>query len=458
MSAGICRGKRAFIFAFRVPAKRQQSRFLSVTPQRQSQVQVQDGTENEVEISISHHAKSIVLNSPAHSLHNASFPFLFLRDADRSEHSFHPLTKQKTFQTTTISPELNLSQAKVVHGALRLRWEGESVESELPLDFLRDYATREGWDKLHYFDQLEPITWDNSKFIGEGKHKAISYDSYKSDPLPFLQQLTKYGLVFLTGVPTEEKEGVHTELRNVVETIGELRRTWYGDLWDVRDEKKDTKNVANTNLDLGLHMDLVHFQNPPRYQFLHCLKNRGIKGGRSYFVDSFKAAERMWADEKWRRRFDVLSRTKMGFEYRNNGHHTRWEHPVFELDPNTPPVTQGGDPIPPKLFAVNYAPPFQSPLLLRHHTPSQLASLHRSLTTFTNLVEEEGMRYEVQLEEGDLVAFDNRRVLHARTAFDFDGESGDEKGRWLKGAYMEGDAVWDRTRVLLAQAEGNKGE
>lgn len=59
------------------------------------------------------------------------------------------------------------------------------------------------------------------------------------------------------------------------------------------------------------------------------------------------------------------------------------------------------------------------------------------------------------LKEGDAVLFDNRRVLHARTAF-HDRGSRDrtnevkegEPNRWLKGCYLEADAIMDRRRVL----------
>lgn len=53
----------------------------------------------------------------------------------------------------------------------------------------------------------------------------------------------------------------------------------------------------------------------------------------------------------------------------------------------------------------------------------------------------------MRLNEGECVIFDNRRVLHARRAFDEQGDKG-EIVRWLKGAYVDGDAIWDRWRVV----------
>ena len=46
--------------------------------------------------------------------------------------------------------------------------------------------------------------------------------------------------------------------------------------------------------------------------------------------------------------------------------------------------------------------------------------------------------------------FDNRRVLHARRAFDA------TKGeRWLKGAYVDDDVFFSKLRVLQERYEGN---
>jgi hypothetical protein len=58
------------------------------------------------------------------------------------------------------------------------------------------------------------------------------------------------------------------------------------------------------------------------------------------------------------------------------------------------------------------------------------------------------------MNEGDCVIFDNRRVLHARRAFDA------SKGeRWLKGAYVDGDVFFSRVRVLEDRfGRGNSGK
>ena len=61
-------------------------------------------------------------------------------------------------------------------------------------------------------------------------------------------------------------------------------------------------------------------------------------------------------------------------------------------------------------------------------------------------LEREGATFELRMEKGQCVVFDNRRVLHARREFkETEGKEGEE--RWLKGCYVDADAGWGRWRV-----------
>ena len=83
-------------------------------------------------------------------------------------------------------------------------------------------------------------------------------------------------------------------------------------------------------------------------------------------------------------------------------------------------------------------------------------SFYTALGKFVALQDDAANRMEYTLREGDAVLFDNRRVLHARTAFT-DGTPGGrgacegETNRWLKGCYLEADAILDRGRILGAK-------
>lgn len=146
--------------------------------------------------------------------------------------------------------------------------------------------------------------------------------------------------------------------------------------------------------------------------------------------------------------FDVLARTPVTFHYIHDGHHIHQNHPTIALAPPTPPFSSRRE-----ISHINYSPPEQGPLPLS--TP---AEFYPALKRLTDLFKDEKYILQYDLREGDAVVFDNRRLVHGRTAFRYmtdeerqrTGRSVDdgEPDRWLKGCYLGADAVLDRVRVL----------
>ena len=59
------------------------------------------------------------------------------------------------------------------------------------------------------------------------------------------------------------------------------------------------------------------------------------------------------------------------------------------------------------------------------------------------------------MKPGECVLFDNRRVLHARKAFEV-ADAGKE--RWLRGAYLDKDPFVSKLRVLANRFEKEQRE
>ncbi|CBQ69523.1 related to COX10-farnesyl transferase [Sporisorium reilianum SRZ2] len=448
------------------------------------------------------------------------FDHVWLRDACQAPQSVHPSNRQKLFHTSDVpldvalldpehaptlvtagdEPALRLTFAKehaVVNAFTATFGEVKQADaphiSDLPISFLLRHAidafyadthmdvmaVPEGWaakDLTHF--KTEP--WSaaapspSSDAVQQGavaRPARIPWDAIRPEGAPddaartkalyaLTEAVVRDGFAFVTRLPTDTtatEEGPQSaRLRDLANTMGELRNTFYGLLWDVQ-SKADARNIAYTNLDLGLHMDLLYFQNPPRFQFLHMLRNK-VRGGASIFVDSFKVAERMWDED--RELWDALTKVPVGFHYVNDGRHYRFTHPTFELAHDT--EGHAGGPLAgstmPRLSAVNYSPPFQSPIPLHptEHlkTPEQRQTFYRALKRFSDLTLAEEFRYEKQMEEGECVIFDNRRVLHSRKGFEWDESKQGEVKRWLKGCYVDGDAIWSTYRTLRTKLHG----
>lgn len=231
-------------------------------------------------------------------------------------------------------------------------------------------------------------------------------------------------------------------------------------------------------------MALLHahryLESPPRFQILHCLRN-STHGGTSLFVDAFAAAEALRVTHP--AAFTQLVMTPVPFQYINDARHLHYAHPTITLDHHhhhhhqqrhtAPPLFEREQPRDdddddgsgrtpptrgPRVTAVNYSPPFQA--CLPRDTPHEF---YDALARFAALVDAPAAVYARLLGEGDAVVFDNRRILHGRTAFEDTAEDrsgtgarevgggGEGSNRWLKGCYFEGDTLASHGRILRAR-------
>jgi len=195
-----------------------------------------------------------------HALDNTTFPYSWLRDSCQSPESVHPSTKQKLHRTSDIPfdivPEDGESGVRVTTDGLEITW-NDGHKSVFQKHWLERFASPTGLERFHRNDALKERGWTRSSI--SSTRLFIPYqDILSSDEnlVKAMEQLCRYGLLFVRGVPNEETNNDKCELKKLAEIFGELRKTFYGVLWDVVN-LKDSKNIAYTNLDLGLHMDLL---------------------------------------------------------------------------------------------------------------------------------------------------------------------------------------------------------
>ncbi|KAH9921815.1 taurine catabolism dioxygenase TauD, TfdA family-domain-containing protein [Fomitopsis serialis] len=349
---------------------------------------------------------SLVPVTGSKSVHNGSLlPYRWLRDSCQCPSCVHPSTRQKLHRTSDIPADtLPASDGvRVSNGSVEITWASGHV-SHYPKTFLELYASPKRLRAFH--QEVAAKRWDGVA-IRSVSNLFLPYASLQAPAglLAAITQLARYGVLFVTNVPTARTSNDACELRALAGSFGELRETFYGQTWDVKNVP-NSKNIAYTNVDLGLHMDLLYFQHPPRFQILHSLRNR-VDGGASYFT----------LRETHPEDFSVLADTPVAFHYINDGHHLHHSHPTIQL---ASPQADSTPDTPRPIAHVNYSPPFQAPLPLS--TPPVF---YPALERFVGLLEDPALRFEYLMREGDAVVFDNRRVLHARTAFkDREGDSG----------------------------------
>ncbi|THU82272.1 gamma-butyrobetaine hydroxylase [Dendrothele bispora CBS 962.96] len=375
------------------------------------------------------------------ALNNTSFPYLWLRDSCQSPECVHPATSQKLHRSSDIPLDIKPIHVKLIDEqstdpGLRIEWQDGHISS-FQKSFLERHISPESLARFH---KDPPVNLWNGQILASSPNLFLDYKDLET-PLGLLKaidQLCQYGLIFLRNVPTDETSFEKCASRKLASTFGRLRETFYGAIWNV--VNTNSQNIAYTNLKLDLHMDLQSFEIPPRYQILQCIRNR-VEGGVSIFVDALHSATYLQNENK--RVFDLLASTPVPFQYIHDGHHLHVYHPTIELDPVSPTTIK----------YVNYGPPFQGPLSIS--TPPEF---YTALSTFDDLLQKPENAYRYKLEEGDTAIFDNRRILHSRTAFKDRNVEGQEKQddghkRWLQGCYFESETMLSQGRVLRAKKE-----
>ncbi len=344
---------------------------------------------------------------------SSRFHHTWLRDNCPCEACVHPGTREQTYELPTDGSEPRPSGVDVDGGVLTVKWSGDGHSSRYD----------SGWLRAHAYDaprRSAPTitTWGPA----DGRPESMSGPVVLRDDaalLDWLLVLRERGIALLHGLPLDSATVV-----DVVERIGVVRDTNFGRDWDVVVEAEPESN-AYTALELPPHTDLPTREYQPGLQFLHCIVNEAA-GGDSIVVDGYRLAEVLRLDHP--DDHEVLTTTPWDWANRSRTSDHRWARPPIALDEHGRPVEiRFGNWLRAPLTSV----PFD-------RVPAAYAAYRRML----GLARSAEMQVRFRLGPGELMAFDNRRVLHGRGPFDNVGR------RHLRGAYSERDELMSRIRVL----------
>jgi gamma-butyrobetaine dioxygenase len=211
-------------------------------------------------------------------------------------------------------------------------------------------------------------------------------------------------------------------LEQVVRRFGFVRETNYGRLFDVR-VTAAAGNLAFTDLGLAPHTDNPYREPPPGLQLLHCLEAADT-GGETLLVDGFAAAETLkHADPN---ALEALCSIPVSFSWRDKNHFLQSSSPVIERD------CVG------EVRGVRVNDRSLAPAPSADKTSDAWRAAYRR---FCAIINDAGAQLRLTLEAGDILIFNNRRILHGRTKY-----SGG--ARWLQGCYADMDGLLSRLAVL----------
>lgn len=294
-----------------------------------------------------------------------------------------------------------------------------------------------------------------------------------------MRDIFEHGAILVRNAPDValiETEGEVESLKVLESIVGNLGKRFsggtlshgslYGDIFHVK-SKHDAENIAYTNMELPPHQDLTYYESKPFLQLLHCATNTSdnnnyIRGGESVLIDSMAAAEelRRLAPDL----FDVLLKTEATY--------LKERHDADIVSPKSHIVV---DPTYGQVVEVNWSPPFEGPLQIHPRVAvedyvrayqafevildskvdamnSNPTLLPQSLETLLRNYAKE-YTWEYDLRKGDILVFNNQRMLHGRRSF----RSFGTVQRHLIGCYTDAMDTASRYRQLLRDREWKSG-
>ncbi len=341
-------------------------------------------------------------------------PPLWLRERCTESSELDAVTGQRLFDPHLLPLDLHITAADVADSHVRVTFSDGHTATFDPLQLLTNLTLSDGLPGrvLWRADRGEPPHHDWPSIAGGDS--AIE--------LAALDDFLSLGVVIFDGVPTED----HTLLA-VAAQFGYVRDTNFGPVFDVR-SYPDSSDLAYRAVALSPHTDNPYRTPVPGIQMLHCLVNE-TSGGQSTLVDGLAAVDQLRRDDP--AAIDLLASTPLRYRYRDAGTDIVTVRPILDLDHDGAPI------------GLNYSPRLDELPLMPDDETRRFHAARQALATL--LVDDE---FEIRftLGAGQLVMFDNNRVLHGRTSFD-----PKEGLRHLQGCYIDSDGPRARYRVLRSR-------
>ncbi|MBR2515516.1 MAG: TauD/TfdA family dioxygenase [Halomonas sp.] len=358
---------------------------------------------------------------------------IWLRENAADETTVNPATRERILDLSTLPSWAEITGAEIDEaGALCVDFAPEGQR-------LRFHP---GWLRAHDYDNaddpeapLVPITtWQRDSGEGPDSLDATGLldteegsETEEAILAPALSSILGKGLVRLRNLPIEPDS-----LEAIARRIGPVRPTNFGMLFNVKAKPNPDSN-AYTSIALPPHVDLPTREYQPGMQMLHCLEN-SVEGGEAVMLDGFAVAEAL--RERHPETFVTLTQVRWCFANTAKTTDYVWYSPMIRLD-------ERGE-----LLEVRIADFLRGPLQTNF---KDVEPAYEALMVLQKMLHDPTFAIRFTYQPGDLVIFDNRRLLHARDAFE--GTSGH---RWLQGCYMERDEIRSRYRMIKRASNQRK--
>lgn len=359
------------------------------------------------------------------------YPYIYLRDNCQCEKCFFKESGQRLLNVVQ-DVDINIKPDKVEviddGTKLSITWPDSHV-SLLEADWLFEKCLSESESEATDCEEVttRKVTLWGSEF--KDKVPCLKFENILNDEevqFDWLNSLYRCGIALVTDTPVQEGQ-----LEKLGELVGYLRMTAYGKTILVSTRVK-ANSVAYTSYTLPFHSDLPYYECKPGIQLLFCLEQIPTEGGANTLVDSFHVAQELKKEEP--RAYELLTKTHVLFRHSGadilGDYDFEGARPILEVDHLG------------RLLRCNLNEGTRQCFL--GVSAGQTQEMYQAYYSLCKRLTDPKNMLTYKLSPGEMVVFDNDRVLHGRTGYTLT----EGAGRCLESAYIDWDVARSKLNVL----------
>ncbi len=330
---------------------------------------------------------------------NEIYPNIWLRDHAKDDENWDKRSFQRKTFTASLDLGLKIKNAEIIENGkyLKIYW----PDLKKPVTYSYDFLFNNSLNNKFKKNKLK--LWKKEDIKDQ---IFIDYKTTqtKNGFIDFLNILNQYGFTVITNCKTEM-----SSVENIAKKIGYVRNSIFGGLWSFESDEKQADS-SYTKEELRPHTDATYSNDAPGLQLLLCCEYYA-KGGESIMVDGFNIAEIIKKEDK--ELFEVLSKTNVKGNYIGDGVFLEAERPIFKINSYN------------ELIQVSFNNYDRAPFRFERDLTIKF---YEAIKKFDLIANNKNYQWRHILKPGELLIFNNWRVLHGRGSF--------EGARKISGCYI----------------------
>ncbi|XP_075150970.1 trimethyllysine dioxygenase, mitochondrial-like [Haematobia irritans] len=211
----------------------------------------------------------------------------------------------------------------------------------------------------------------------------------------FVTSLIRYGLAFITAVPPNI-----TATEMAIRRLFPLMKTFHGEMFLFPDNFLRNEST-NSQAYVEPHTDGTYFSDPMGLQAIHCIEEHGEVGD-IFFSDGFYIAQKLCHENP--KAFEMLSTIPVPSHFKNKDECHKFSAPIVSVNPLTKDIDQ--------LRFNSY-----DRSVFNSFPQNKMKEFYRSMEEFLSKANDNENRWQITLNPGTMVIFDNWRLLHGRCSY-----------------------------------------